>query len=1045
MRTTYAELYCRSNFSFQHGASHPEEIVRAAHALGYSAVAITDECSLAGAARAHVGWRDLCHEQGFSIDDSPFRLIIGACFRADDSELILLAQTKTGYEHLSQLITKCRIDAEKGTYTFDVYDLSVVRDCCAIIVPGKSPECLLEQTAALHRVIGYSRKLTATDATRFEYALAVAQQHDLPLIACGDVLIHDKSRQPLQDILTAVRNKTTVDRLGELAEQNAERSLRPLAALSQLYPVDLLLNCAAIADQCSFTLQELRYEYPREFVPTGHSAASYLREQTLHGAMQRYQGHIPHSVLMQLEKEFALVAEKRYEAYFLTVHDIVREARRLEILCQGRGSSANSAICYCLHITELDPERCHLLFERFISKERDEPPDIDVDFEHERREEVIQYIFKKYGHHRAALCATVICYRTKGAVRDVGKALGFSEDQLDRISKNLSWWDQRSELSARLAEIGFDPESLRVQQLLKYADELRGKVEIDGEEAEHGFPRHLSQHPGGFVLSHSRLDLQVPIENATMPNRRVVQWDKDDIEELGMMKVDVLGLGMLSCLRRSMALVGQQLGQTFTMHNIPKHDEAVYDMLCRGESTGVFQVESRAQMSMLPRLKPRNYFDLVVQIAIVRPGPIQGGMVHPYLKRRAGLEAVDYPTDNTNSDAVKSVLERTKGIPIFQEQVMELSMKAAGFSPSEADRLRRSMAAWKRKGGIGHLKEKLINGMLERGYKQEFAEAIYEQIKGFGSYGFPESHAASFAILAYNSAWVKHHYPAAFCCALLNSQPMGFYSASQLIQDARKNGVTVLPVDINHSECECNLVSDPLASQHCMRLGLNMVKGLGKTIIERIVTTRENGAFVDIRDLVQRAGLDARTVRMLADADAFKSLAGNRLQARWQAAATRTADLPLAPSQKTIGPAPLKPLTLGQEVIADFHTTGFTLRVHPLKLLRGLLKGTFRADDLKQIPSGRNIRVAGLVTCRQRPGTASGVTFVTLEDETGNTNVIVWRDLAKTERRALIASRLMIVYGKLEHQGPVTHLVALHMEDASHLLADLSVSSHDFH
>jgi len=1046
VKQPYAELFCRSNFSFQHGASHPEELVQAACDLGYDAIAITDECSLAGAARAHIGWRDLCERLGRTIDNPPLRLIIGACFRAADSELVLLAQNKHGYEHLCQLITRCRIDADKGSYVFEPAWLAAVRDCCAIIVPGQTPDDLLIHTASLQRAIGYSRKLTATDASRFEHALDVAQRYDLPLAACGDVLIHDKSRQPLQDILTAVRHKTTVDQLGDLAEQNGERSLRPLAAISHLYPVELLLNSAALARSCRFTLRELRYQYPREFIPDGLSPARYLRKLTMSGARRRYDGRIPSKVRALLRKEFRLVAEKEYEAYFLTVYDIVREARRLKILCQGRGSSANSAICYCLHITELDPGRTKLLFERFISKERDEPPDIDVDFEHERREEVIQYIFEKYGHHRAALCATVVCYRTKGAIRDVGRALGFSQDQLDRISKNLSWWDRRGELGERLTELGFDADSPRVQQLLKYANQLRGGDQAHDREVLRGFPRHLSQHPGGFVLAHDRLDRQVPIENATMPNRRVVQWDKDDIEELGMMKVDVLGLGMLSCLRRSIELVGDQLGSPLTMHDIPDEDTEVYDMLCRGESTGVFQVESRAQMNMLPRLRPRNYFDLVVQIAIVRPGPIQGGMVHPYLKRRQQIDAVDYP-----SPAVKSVLERTLGIPIFQEQVMELSMKAAGFTPGEADQLRRSMAAWKRKGGLGHLKDKLTQGMLDRGYTQAFADSIYEQIKGFGSYGFPESHAASFALLAYDSAWVKCHFPAAFCCALLNSQPMGFYSPSQLVQDAQRNGVGVLPVDINASDWDCTLVydhPDPRRRTHGqtrLRLGLRVVSGIGHKLALDLVEARADRPFTSIRDVVQRTAINDKIIRALAEADAFKSLTGNRIQSLWMAAAAKVMDLPLAPTVIDDSPAPLLPLTLGQEVIADYRSTGLSLRVHPLQLLRGLLRGTYQADKLRRVPSGRNIRVAGLVTCRQRPGTASGVTFVTLEDETGNTNVVVWRKLADKERRALIASRLMIVHGKLEHQGPITHLVAAHMEDASHLLADLTVSSHDFH
>jgi error-prone DNA polymerase len=1028
MESVYAELFCRSSFSFQQGASHVEELIDTASEFGYRAIAITDECSLAGSARAHIHWRKLKSDQIAKATRNRLRVIVGASFKWQDNDLVLLAQTRQGYGDLCELITRCRRHIAKGTYRLNPRDLASVRDCYAIIIPGDNPHPLLDHTVLLGRSIGYTRKLTATDATRFQHALTTARTYGLPVTACGDILNHDKSRQPLQDILTAVRNKTTVDRLGLLAEQNAERTLRPLSALRHLYPAELLVQSSLIAQSCRFTLEELRYEYPHEVVPPGHSKTSYLREQTWLGALRRYHGKVPPGVVELLEKEFALVAEKQYEAFFLTVYDIVNEARRLGILCQGRGSSANSAICYCLHITELDPERSHLLFERFVSRERDEPPDIDVDFEHERREEIIQYIYRKYGRHRAALCATVICYRTKGAIRDTGKALGFTEDQVDRISKNLSWWDKKSDLDNRLIEMGFDPATPRVRQLIQYTEQLTG------------FPRHLSQHPGGFVIAQDRLDRQVPIEDAAMPDRTVIQWDKDDIDALGLMKVDILGLGMLSCLKRAMLLVGESRGETFTMHDVPKEDKQVYDMLCSGESTGVFQVESRAQMSMLPRLRPRNYFDLVVQIAIVRPGPIQGGMVHPYLKRRQGIEKVSYP-----SEAVKRVLERTLGIPIFQEQVMELSMKAAGFTAGEADALRRSMAAWQRSGGLGHLREKLINGMLMHGYSMEFAESIYRQIEGFGSYGFPESHAASFALLAYNSAWVKRHYPAAFCCALLNSQPMGFYSPSQLTQDARRNGVTVLPVDINQSATECTLVRDSSAPAHCMRLGLNMVRGLGTASIERIVYLRQDRAFSDIRDLMQRAKLDAKTLKALADADAFHSLAGDRLQARWQTTAARVADLPLAPTRTDIRPAPLQPLTLGQEVIADFRSTGLTLRVHPLRLLRSLLAGTLRADDLKKTPSGRTIRVAGLVTCRQRPGTASGVTFVTLEDETGNTNVIVWRDLAERERRALIASRLMIVHGKLEHQGAVTHLVALHMEDASHLLADLSVASHDFH
>ncbi|HPT55710.1 MAG TPA: error-prone DNA polymerase [Casimicrobium sp.] len=1034
MLPVYAELYCRSNFSFQQGASKPEELVRTAFTLGYRALAITDECSLAGSVRAHLEWKELCKPELELGREPSLRLITGACFCIDDNTLILLAKTRLGYATLTRFITCARQRTHKGEYAVELADLADVTQCHAIIVPGLHTDALLNATAHLPRTLGYSRLLAANDAATFTRTLALATTHRLSILACGDVLTHDKARQPLQDILTAVRHGTTVDELGALAERNAERVLRPINALAHLYPLELMIESAQIADACRFTLDELRYEYPDEVVPPGHTATSYLAEQTWLGAKRRYHGHIPTKVQKLLNKELKLITEVKYEAYFLTVYDIVKEARRRKILCQGRGSAANSAVCYCLGITELDPSRTHVLFERFVSKERDEPPDIDVDFEHQRREEIIQYIYTRYGRERAALCATVVSYRTKGALRDVGKALGFSLDQVDRITKNLSWWDKKSELDERLIEIGFDPNVRRVRQLMEYTMELIG------------FPRHLSQHPGGFVIARGQLDALVPIENATMPDRTVIQWDKDDIEALGLMKVDILGLGMLSCLRRALELVSAQTQQPFTMQNINGKDPKVFDMLCRGESTGVFQVESRAQMNMLPRLRPRNYFDLVVQIAIVRPGPIQGGMVHPYLQRRQGLEKVRYP-----SPAVEGVLKRTLGIPIFQEQVMELSMVAAGFTPGEADLLRRSMAAWKRKGGLGHLQQKLTDGMLSRGYTIEFANSIYKQIEGFGSYGFPESHAASFAILAYASAWLKHHFPAAFCCALLNSQPMGFYSPSQLVQDARKCGVTVLQIDINESDWDSTLVYNNAAdekrmrSNTALRLGLRLINGLAQEQAERIVSVRKHKRYVDIRDVVQRTGITAKEVNALTDADAFRSIAGDRIQSRWIASAARVSDLPLAPSESGEMHDALTPLNLGQDVIADFRSTGLTLRAHPLRLLRPLLRGTYRAEDLKKVTNGQRIRVAGLVTCRQRPGTASGVTFVTLEDETGNTNVVVWRDLAERERRALIASRLMIVHGTLEHQGPITHLVANHMEDASHLLADLMVVSHDFH
>ncbi|TAG05346.1 MAG: error-prone DNA polymerase [Betaproteobacteria bacterium] len=1038
MQTTYAELFARSNFSFQIGASHAEEMVRTAAQLGYRAIAIVDECSLAGVVRAHLEMLDINKAGG------ALQLIVGASFDVDGNTLILLAQTRRGYGDLSALITHARQRTQKGAYQIRLSDFDALRDCYAILIANNADSLsqkneatpdvitihqLLQHTWRLPRALGYSRLLTQSDATRFALSQQLASQYGVPIVAVGDVVMHDKSRKMLHDILCSVVHKKTVAQLGQLCDQNTERVLRPLKALTHLYPLELLIESTFIASQCPFSLDELRYEYPEEIVPPGHTPASYLREQTYLGATQRYVDGIPETASLLIEKELALIAELNYEPFFLTVYDIVKFARSQNILCQGRGSAANSAVCYCLHVTEVDPARMSMLFERFISKERNEPPDIDVDFEHQRREEVIQYIYKKYGRERAALCAAVSAYRTKGAIRDIGKALGFSLEQLDRISKNLTWWDKKADLDLRLAEIGFDPKLRRIKQL------------IENVHTIHGFPRHLSQHPGGFVIARERLDRLVPIENASMPDRTVIQWDKDDIDALGLMKVDVLGLGMLSCIRRALDLIGLQRNQAFRLQDIPAEDKAVYDMLCRGESTGVFQVESRAQMNMLPRLKPQNYFDLVVEVAIVRPGPIQGGMVHPYLKRRQGIEKVEYP-----SAAVKEVLKRTLGIPIFQEQVMQLAMVAAGFTAGEADQLRRAMAAWKRKGGLGHLEQKLTDGMLANGYSMDFARSIYAQIQGFGTYGFPESHAASFALLVYASAWIKHHHPAVFCCALLNSQPMGFYSPSQLTQDARRNGVNVLPIDINESQWESSVpfCNEALAT---LRLGFRLVSGLSQVAAERIVSARSDRTFTNLRDLMTRAALDQGDMKALANADALRSISGHRIATLWEASATAISDLPLADVPDDDEFITLNPLNENQDVIADYRSTGLTLRRHPLELLRPKLRGIHCASDLIKTPSGRHIRVAGLVTCRQRPGTASGVTFVTLEDETGNTNVVVWKALADvaSERRSLVAARMLIVHGTLEHQGPITHLIAKHLEDASHLLGALSVSSHDFH
>ena len=1029
MLPVYAELFCRSNFTFQVGASHAEEMVRTAIALGYRGLAITDECSLAGSVRAFLEAKDLAPPAG------SFRLITGSSFVLGEDQLVLLAHTRQGYGDLSALITRARQRSSKGKYQLLLTDLANLTECSAVVIPGPKPEPLLHALTHLPLALGFSRLLLASDGVRSQHVLELSRRYRLPITACGDVVMHEKTRKPLHDILTAVRHGTTVDALGKRMTLNGERSLRPLPALANLYPAEWLMESVTICERCAFTLKELRYEYPEEIVPSGHSLASYLRSETYTGAAKRYGDTVPEAARELIEKELSLIAELRYEAYFLTVYDIVKFARAHGILCQGRGSAANSAVCYCLAITEVDPARMSMLFERFVSKERNEPPDIDVDFEHQRREEVIQYIYRKYGRERAALCAAVSAYRTKGALRDVGKALGFSLDQVDKIAKNMAWWDHTPDIGQRLAELGFDEDNRKIRQLIEYASTLVG------------FPRHLSQHPGGFVIARDRLDRLVPIENAAMPDRTVIQWDKDDIDTLGLMKVDVLGLGMLSCIRRALDMVSTQLrrpaNQPFDLQDIPAEDPVVYDMLCRGESTGVFQVESRAQMSMLPRLKPRNYFDLVIEVAIVRPGPIQGGMVHPYLKRRQGLEAVRYP-----SPAVESVLKRTLGIPIFQEQVMQLAMVAAGFSAGEADQLRRAMAAWKRRGGLGHLKDKLTVGMLANGYTPDFAESIYKQIAGFGTYGFPESHAASFALLVYASSWLKCHHPAVFCAALLNSQPMGFYSPSQLIQDAQRNGVTVLPVDVMQSTWDSHLVPSPrdaFPAEPMLRLGLRLVSGLSHAGGERIVAARTTQQFRSLRDLVARAALDQGDAKALANADALHDVSGNRLQAAWAVGTAIVPDLPLAPTNDQSSDVPLPIMTLGQEVLADFRSTGLSLRAHPVRLVRHQLNGVYCAADLVNVQSGHSIRVAGLVTCRQRPSTACGVTFVTLEDETGNTNVVVWRDLAERERRELLSSRLMIVHGTLEHQGAVTHLIAGHLENVSHLLAGLDPVSRDFH
>jgi error-prone DNA polymerase len=840
--------------------------------------------------------------------------------------------------------------------------------------------------------------------------------------------MHRRSRRILQDTLTAIREGVTIENAGFALHPNGERHLRPLKVLQHVYPAELLAETVRIAAMIDFSLDELRYEYPDEIVPPGETAASYLRRLTEQGMQRRWPGGVPQKVIKLVEHELKLIAELGYEPYFLTVYDIVAFARSQNILCQGRGSAANSAVCYCLGITEVDPGRMAMLVERFISKERNEPPDIDVDFEHERREEVIQYIYAKYGRNRAALAATVITYRPRSALRDVGKALGLSDLQVGRLARSMQWWDGQRVDDSRVLEAGLDPQSPIIKRLLYLVRELLG------------FPRHLSQHVGGFVISNGALSELVPVENAAMPERTVIQWEKTDLEDLGLLKVDVLGLGMLTAIRRSFDLLREFDGRALTLATVPAEDPLVYDMICRGDTMGVFQIESRAQMAMLPRLRPRCYYDLVIEVAIIRPGPIQGDMVHPYLRRRNGEEVVDYPSED-----VKGVLQRTLGVPIFQEQVMQLAVVAAGFTPGEADRLRRAMAAWKRRGGLGPFEEKLIKGMRERGYAEEFARQIFRQIEGFGEYGFPESHSASFALLVYVSAWLKCHAPAAFTAALLNSQPMGFYSASQLTQDARRHDVEIRKVDINCSHWDCTLErdADGLA---VLRLGLRQIKGLAEEAGRRVVGVRPADGYRSIQQLLEAAGLDRRELAALASAGALESLAGHRHRARWAVAGVEQ-PTPLFRSLDRYEAVPLlsKP-TEGQNIVADYQSLGMTLERHPLHLLRHRLdRYRYRpAGCLAELATGSSVSVAGLVITKQRPGTASGVTFVTLEDETGHINLVVWKQVAESYRPALLNARLMGIRGELQIEGEVIHVIARQLIDHTEMLGNLLVTSRDF-
>ncbi|MCU7280403.1 error-prone DNA polymerase [Pseudomonas peradeniyensis] len=1019
----YAELHCLSNFSFQRGASSADELFRRAREQGYQALAITDECTLAGIVRA---WQAAKQYQ--------LKLIVGSEVRVHQGpKLVLLVEDLVGYQNLCALITRARRRSEKGSYQLLAEDLEAHHQgllALWVAEPDDGAAAWLRPLFGERLWLAVHLHRGADDTQRLAQLRALGARLDIPLVACGDVHMHVRGRRALQDCMTAIREHCAVAEAGRFLFANGERHLRSLDQLRELYPADLLAQTTQVAGRCTFDLSQLKYQYPRELVPEGQTPASWLRELCRRGLPERWPHGPSDKVRTVLERELALIEELGYESYFLTVHDIVAFARRQRILCQGRGSAANSVVCFVLGITELDPMEHRLLFERFLSRERNEPPDIDVDFEHDRREEVIQYVFRRYGRHRAALTAVVSSYHAAGAVRDVARVLGLPTDQVDALAKCCGRWSDRIPDAGRLAEAGFDAHSPSLRRILVLAGELIG------------FPRHLSQHPGGFVICEQPLDRLVPVENAAMAERTVIQWDKDDLDMVGLLKVDVLALGMLSALRRCFDLIARHRGREYTLATLPKEDPATYAMIGRAETMGVFQIESRAQMAMLPRLKPVKFYDLVIEVAIVRPGPIQGDMVHPYLRRRLEQEPVTYP-----SEKLKAVFERTLGVPLFQEQVMELAMVAADYSPGEADQLRRSMAAWKRHGGLEPHRERLIAGMLRNGYDLAFAERIFEQIKGFGSYGFPESHAASFALLCYASSWLKCHEPAIFTCALVNSWPMGFYSPDQLLQEARRQGIEVRPVDVFHSDWDCTLEAVGEGAL-AIRLGLRQIRGFGEDDARRLAQARAQRPWRDVEDLCLRAGLDARARARLADAGALRGLAGDRHQARWQVAAVQ-AQLPLfaevdsVPEQAVMLPLP----SVAEDLAADYDTLGTTLGPHPLTLLRSRLRalGCRSSTELAGVEHGDTIAVAGIVVGRQRPQTASGVTFVTLEDEHGMVNVVVWRELAERQRRALVGSKLLKVSGRLEQESGVRHLIARRLEDISPLLQGLDVRSRDFH
>jgi error-prone DNA polymerase len=1047
----YAELQVTSNFSFLRGAAHPDELVLTAAALGHQAIAITDRNSFAGIVRAHHAAKEV-----------GIRLVVGCRLDLRDGmSLLAFPEDRAAYGRLTRLLTLGKRRAPKGECHLDYADVVAHGEGQIVVVlPSETADIAMQFAAQVAADFGDRAYLAAhhlyrgDDMQRLAGLAALGAATGLPLVATNDVLYHVPERRPLQDVLTCIRDGCTISEAGYRLAANAERHLKPPQEMARLFRGhrDAVERSLEIVERCRFSLDKLRYEYPEEPVPEGQTSQQRLAELAWQGAVERFPQGVPGKVRDLIEHELQLIERLDYARYFLTVHDIVRFARQRGILCQGRGSAANSVVCYSLGITAVDPARIDVLFERFISAARNEPPDIDVDFEHERREEVIQYVYEKYGRDRAGIAATVICYRSRSAIREVGKVLGLSVDVVAALAGIVWGWSNDPIADQRVREVGLDPTDRNLRLALDLAAQLVG------------FPRHLSQHVGGFVITRGPLSELVPIENAAMDDRTVIEWDKDDLDQLGILKIDVLALGMLTCIRKAFALIEQHYGRRLDLATVPAEEPAVYEMLSRADSLGVFQVESRAQMSMLPRLKPREFYDLVIEVAIVRPGPIQGDMVHPYLRRRSGREPVEYP-----SDALRQVLGKTMGVPLFQEQAMKIAIVGAGFAPEDADRLRRAMATFKRNGDIHLFREKFVAGMVNNGYDRDFATRCFSQIEGFGTYGFPESHAASFALLVYVSAWIKCFYPEVFACALLNSQPMGFYAPAQIVRDAREHGVEVRPVDVNHSLWDCTL--EPMQrEQWVVRLGLRQIKGFAEADAERLVTSRPEAGYPDPRALWRCSGLGRGALERLAEADASRSISLDRRRALWALKALGEPPLPLfaaadeaavpagnlardatgkalstAQASEARAMALLPEMPLGEHVVEDYASLRLTLKRHPLAFLRADLtrEGLVTAADLAHLPVDRRLSIAGVVLIRQRPGSANGVVFITIEDETGIANLIVWPAILERFRRAALGATLLRCTGKLQSEESVIHVVADRLDDLTPRLNTLRDATGD--